>query len=190
MQDNETIMQSTKGNISHIMYSKFIRTLETQGTSIRLVISPFVTGFNNFTINILDNNESVHQISNVSIEFKKSDAGLGPIFVKLVEINDTAYSVYGGFLSQFGNWDAKVTIKRFNLYDLNYRVGFAINKTASTGAHTEHDLNTPKLSSNVSEPSGLTPMVIPLSIVVAALSTYFCINAFQRMKKLREQIGL
>lgn len=46
---------------------------------------------------------------------KKSDAGLGPIFVKLVEINDTAYSVYGGFLSQFGNWGAKVTIKRFNL---------------------------------------------------------------------------
>jgi hypothetical protein len=119
-----------------------------------------------------------------------SDAGLGPIFVKLVAINDTAYSVYGGFLSQSGNWNAKVTIKRFNLYDLNYRVSFTISKTASTGAHTEHELNTSKLSSNVSQPSGLTPMVIRLSIVVAVLSTYFCINAFQRMKILREQVGL
>jgi len=43
------------------------------------------------------------------------------------------------------------TIKRFNLY------GFTINKTATTGAHTEHELNKPELRSNVSEPSGLTP---------------------------------
>ena len=140
--------------------------------SLDIVISPFVTAFNNFTINILDNNESVHQISNFSMEFKKSDASLVPIYVKLVAINDTAYSINGGYLSQAGDWDAKVTIKRFNLYDLNYRVGFTINKTASTGAHTEHDLNTPKLSSNVSEPSSLTPMVIHLSILVAALSTF------------------
>ena len=121
---------------------------------------------------------------------KKNDAGFGPIFVKLVAINDTAYSVYGGFLSHSGNWNAKVTIKRFNLYDLNYRVSFTISKKASTGAHTEHELNTSKLSSNVSQPSDLTPMVIPLSIVVAVLSTYFCINAFQSMKILREQVGL
>lgn len=77
------------------MYNKFIRTLDTQGVSIMLVISPFVTGFNNFTIKVLDNSESVYQISNISMEFKKSDASLGPIFANLVAINDTAYSVYG-----------------------------------------------------------------------------------------------
>jgi hypothetical protein len=67
---------------------------------------------------------------------------------------------------------------------------FYDDKTATTGAHTEHELNTPKLRSDVSQPSGLSPMVNPLTIAVAALLTYFCINAFQRMKELRQQLEL
>ncbi len=112
--------------------SEFIRTLETQGIPIRLVISPFITGFNNFTINIFGNNEGIGQVSNVSIEFRKSDLSLGPIFAKLSENNDTAYSVNGGYLSQAGEWDLKVTIKRFNLYDLNYRLSFTVNKSSDS----------------------------------------------------------
>jgi hypothetical protein len=51
---------------------EFARTLEAQGVPISLVISPFFVGFNNFTINILGENQNINQVSNVFIEFKKT----------------------------------------------------------------------------------------------------------------------
>ena len=67
------------------------------------------------------------------------------------------YNCSGALCTDYSFWNARVTIKRLNLYDLNYRVGFTINKAATTSAHTEHELNTPELRSNVSESFGLTP---------------------------------
>ena len=51
--------------------------------------------------------------------------GIGPIVVDLNKIKDSVYSIFGGYLSQKGNWSIQLTAQRINAYDLNY--GFDIN---------------------------------------------------------------
>ncbi|MGI0030089.1 MAG: copper resistance CopC/CopD family protein, partial [Nitrososphaeraceae archaeon] len=48
-QNNEVTQPNSNADMSSAVQDKFVRTLETQGIPITLVISPFVTGFNNFT---------------------------------------------------------------------------------------------------------------------------------------------
>ena len=154
-----------------------------------LVISPFVTGFNEFTVNIPGNNEIIGQVSNVSIEFRKSDLSLGPIFAKLPENNETSYSVNAGYLSQPGQWDVKVTIQRSNLYDLNYRLSFTVNKSSSS-VHDLHNVEPVQIANTTTQSSLFTPMVIVLSTIVTALSTYFSINSLKRLKIVQKSLGL
>ena len=171
------------------MQDEFVRTLETQRVPITFVISPFVTGFNNFTVNIPGNNESIGQVSNVSIEFRKSDLSLGPIFAKLSKNNETSYSVNGGYLSQPGQWHLKVTIQRSNLYDLNYRLSFTVNKSLYS-MHDQHNVEPAQIANNTTQSSAFTPLVIVLSTIVAALSIYFTINSLKRLKIVQKSLGL
>ena len=129
------------------------------------------------------------QISNVSMEFSKTNLSLGPIYAQLVRNNDTAYSAYGGYLSQAGEWDLKVTIKRSNLYDLNYRLSITVNNSADS-MHQQHHVDTVETQNPSNEPSIFTPMVISLSVIMAALSTYFCINALNRMQVVQQHLGI
>lgn len=189
MQNNEMAQPNFNADMSSAMQDEFVRTLETQRIPITFVISPFVTGFNNFTVNFLGENESIGQVSNVSIEFRKSDLSLGPIFAKLSKNNETSYSVNGGYLSQPGQWDLKVTIQRSNLYDLNYRLSFTVNDSSST-MHDQHNVESVQTANNTTESTVFTPMVIILSVMVAALSTYFCINSLKRLKIVQKSLGL
>ncbi|HEY7228563.1 MAG TPA: CopD family protein [Nitrososphaeraceae archaeon] len=168
---------------------EFVRALEAQGVPISLAISPFFVGFNNFTVNLSDENQNISQVSNVFIEFKKRDLSLGPIFAKLVKKNDTAYSIEGGYLSRPGEWDVKLTIQRSNMYDLNYRLGLVVNETA-VSIHGQHDVDTVKFVDTTKRPVSLTLMVILLSLIVAALSTYFCIKSLKRLRIVQHSLGL
>lgn len=56
-------------------------------------------------------NQNLSQISNVFIEFKKSDGSLGPINAKLQKSEQGVYSTIGGYLSQLGEWNIKTTIQ-------------------------------------------------------------------------------
>jgi hypothetical protein len=47
----------------------------------------------------------------VFIEFKKHDLSLGPIIANLERTNTAAYSTFGRYLSQAGEWDLKITIQ-------------------------------------------------------------------------------
>ena len=189
MQNNEVIESMSNGKMSSEMQHEFIRTLETQGIPITFIISPFVTGFNNFTINFPGENEIIGQISNASLEFRKGDLSLGPMYADLVKSNDTAYSINGGYLSQPGEWDVKITVKRSNSYDLNYRLSFTVNKTTD-GMHNQHHIDTMEIPNDTKEQSVFTPMVIGLSVMVAILSTYFCISANRRLKMIQHNFRL
>jgi hypothetical protein len=188
-QNNEVVQLNPNGAMSSAAQDELVRTLETQGIPIRLVISPFVTGFNNFTVNILGDNENIGQLSNASIEFRKSDLSLGPIFANLAKNNDTSYSVNGGYLSQPGLWDAKVTVKRPNSYDLNYRLSFAVNKSDDS-MHQQHDGNPVEIQKTSDQPSSFTPLLIGFSAIVAALSIYFSINAVKRLRMIQQNLGV
>jgi hypothetical protein len=189
MQNNEVIKSMSNGKMSSEMQREFIKTLETQGIPITFVISPFVTGFNNFTINFTGENEIIGQISDASLEFRKADHSLGPIHARFIRSNDTAYSVNGGYLSQAGGWDVKITVKRINSYDLNYRVSFTVNATADN-VHNQHLLDKTEIPNGDKGRYVFTPMVIGLSIMVAALSTYFCITAIKRLKMIQQNFEL
>jgi copper transport protein len=192
-QNNEIVPLNPNGDMSSGVQDELVRTLETQGIHIRLVISPFVTGFNNFTVNILGNTESIGQFSNASIEFRKSDLSLGPVFANLAKNNETSYSVNGGYLSQPGLWHVKVTVKRPNSYDLNYRTSFTLNKSGgSESLHEQHHVDSREVldDDNPNHTSSFTPMVIGLSVVVAILSAYFCIKALKRLRTIQQYLGL
>ena len=189
MQNNEVIKNISNSKMSSEMQHEFISTLETQGIPITFVISPFVTGFNNFTINFPKENEIIGQISDASLEFRKNDLSLGPIDARFIKHNDTAYSVNGGYLSQPGRWDVKITVKRINSYDLNYRVSLNVNKTVD-GVHNQHLVDTIGIPNGNKGLSVFTPMVIGLSLMVAALSTYFCITAIKRLKMIQQNFAL
>ena len=189
MQNGEATQSNFNGDMSSANQAEFFRTLVTQGIPITLVIDPFITGFNNIIINILGNNESIGQVSNVSIEFRKSDLSLGPIFAKLSKNNETSYSVNGGYLSQPGQWDLKVTIQRSDLYDLNYRLSLTVNKSSSS-MHDQHNVEPVQIAKNTAQSSVFTPMVIVLFTIVSILSTYFSINSLKRLKIVQKSLGL
>lgn len=189
MENNEMTQPNFNADIPSPMQDDFVRTLETQRVPITFVISPFVTGFNNFTVNIPGNNKSIDQVSNVSIEFRKSDLSLGPIFAKLSKNNETSYSTNGGYLSQPGQWDLKVTIQRSNLYDLNYRLSFTVNKS-SYSIHDQHNVEPAQIANNTTQSSVFTPLVIVLYVLVGALSIYFTINSLKRLKIVQKSLGV
>lgn len=189
IQNNEATQTYFNADMPSAIQDEFVRTLETQRVPIMFVISPYVTGFNNFAVNFLGENESIGQVSNVSMEFRKSDLSLGPIFAKLSKNNETSYSVNGGYLSQPGQWDLKIIIQRSNLYDLNYRLSFTVSKSSSS-MHDQHEVESVQIANITTKSSVFTPMVIILSVTVVTLSTYFCINSFKRLKIVQKSLGL
>lgn len=189
-QERQMINPGTPDNqISSYLHSNFVETLEIQGVPISLHISPFVVGFNNFTVNFLGEDQNVSKVSNVFMEFKKADLSLGAINAKLEMSNDTAYSTFGGYLSQPGEWDLKITVQRSGSYDLNYRLGIIVNNTDTVQEH--HTLSTVSTDTQTStRASDFTLMVILLSIFIASSSAVFCTNALKRLTVIQKELGL
>lgn len=190
-QDNQMTHAGTPNKqVSSDMHSDFVQSLEIQGVPISLYISPFVVGFNNFTVNFLGENQNVNKVSNVFIEFKKADLSLDAINAKLERSNDTAYSMFGGYLSQPGEWDLKITVQRSGSYDLNYRLGLIVNNSDTIQEH--HTLNnTISTDTETSDrASDFTQIVILLSIFVSVLSGLFCINTLKRLTAIQKELGL
>ena len=169
---------------------EFTRRLEVQGVPIGFVISPFFVGFNNFTVNILGENQNLTQTSDVFIEFKKDDLSLGPIIANLERTNNTAYSTFGGYLSQAGEWDLKISIQRINSYDLNYRLGLTVNRSGTMVQNDSNYISTSKNSDPTSIPSDFTNIAILLSIVLATLSGFLYFRGLRRLAITERNLGL
>ena len=170
---------------------EFVRTLEVQGVPIDLVINPFHVGFNNFNISFIGENQNLTKISNVFIEFKKNDLSLGPIIANLERTNDTSYSTFGGYLSQAGEWDLKITIQRMNSYDLNYRLGATINNSDIIAKHVSN--NDSSMSENLDPmdvPSEFTNVVILMSIALASLSGLILTRGLKRLAIIKRDLNL
>ena len=92
------------------------------------------------------------------------------------------YSTYGGYLSQPGEWDLKVTVQRSNLYDLNYLLSVMLNNSAAN-LHHQNDVDTVKIEDKTNKPASMNLMVILLSlVVVVAFSTYFSIKGLKHLR--------
>lgn len=193
LKGNENMNESMHVNNSEHSSNKstevFVRTLEVQGVPIDFVIYPLHVGFNNFNISFIGENQNLTKISNVFIEFKKNDLSLGPIIANLEKTNITSYSTFGGYLSQAGEWDLKITIQRMNSYDLNYRLGVTVNGSEIT----EHVSNDSLMSENLDPmdvPSDFTNVVILMSIALASLSGLIFTRGLKRLAIIKHDLNL
>jgi methionine-rich copper-binding protein CopC len=91
-------------------------------------ITPFYSGTNNnFTVSLSDSNGNAPtNINTVFLAFNNKDAGLGPISTELTKADEGTYSGSGAYLSQAGQWEAKITVQRTDDYDLNHSFNFDI----------------------------------------------------------------
>jgi copper transport protein len=192
-------------NLRSSSQNQFEQVLRNQGIPMTLTISPFHIGFNNFTVSIPETSQNSSQISSVFIEFKKSDGSLGPIIAKLQKINPSVYSIVGGYLSQPGQWDMRITIQRMGAYDLNYRLTETLNSTsASESEHMNMDMNmnmnmpmSMPMDSTLSENQNMpakslffTYVFTILGIVIASLSVVFYIQARKSMNTIQNYLSL
>lgn len=150
----------------------------------------FFVGFNNFTVKILGENQNLTQTSDVFIEFKKGNLSLGPIIANLESTNSTAYPTFGGYLSQAGEWDLKITIQRINSYDINYRLGVIVNRSGTMVENDSNYISTSKNSNPMNVLSDFTNIAILLSIVLAALSGFLYVRGLRRLAITQRNLGL
>jgi putative copper export protein/methionine-rich copper-binding protein CopC len=185
----------------------FVQELSNQGVPSTLQISPFQVGFNNFTVSIPETHQNSSQISEVFIEFKKKDGSLGPIIAKLQRTSPGVYSIVGGYLSQPGQWDMKITVQRSSAYDLNYRLSAKVNNTNTAISEAEHMDHEANMQMNMSMPiessstlsesqqaSANSPyfnyLFLGLGIAVGGLSFIFYIHARKSMNTIQNYLGL
>ena len=73
--------------------------------------------------------------------------------------------------------------------DLNYRLSVMLNNSAAS-LHHQHDVDTVKIEDKTNKPTSMNLIVILLSLVVVAFSTYFSIKALKYLRIAQQGFGL
>jgi putative copper export protein/methionine-rich copper-binding protein CopC len=126
-------MPGITGSPSKITNNTYSNEVKIMNTNTKIQINPFYTGFNTFKITFTNiDGKPVENISNVIMQFTNDQANIGPIVVNLNKINEGLYSIFGGYLSQKGNWTIHLTAQRLNAYDLNYEFDVDLKQQPSS----------------------------------------------------------
>ncbi|MGC2482460.1 MAG: hypothetical protein WA398_01735, partial [Nitrososphaeraceae archaeon] len=100
--------------------------------NMTLMISPFSVGQNTFNVTLSDpSGNFASNIKNVIISITNQDVGLGPIVANLNKTDEGSFAVDGGYLSQPGEWEIKVTAQRSGAYDLNHIFEARVNASSA-----------------------------------------------------------
>ncbi|MDQ6724093.1 MAG: hypothetical protein M3Z01_07500, partial [Thermoproteota archaeon] len=78
-------------------------------------------------------------------------ANIGPIFINLKKISEGVYSIFGGYLSQKGNWSVQTTAQRTDAYDLNNEFNLKIQSPPLLSSTTNASLSSLKTTLSVSQ---------------------------------------
>ncbi|MDQ6723909.1 MAG: CopD family protein, partial [Thermoproteota archaeon] len=183
-------------------YSAIVKILDT---NIKTEINPLYAGFNTFKIAFKGmDGQPAKNISNVVMQFTNDQANIGPIIVNLNKISEGVYSIFGGYLSQKGNWSVQTTAQRTGAYDLNNEFNVNVPSRSTTPSASLSSVNTTTLpssnqqqkisvtnvdSNNTMNPSESPPsfdsfaiLAIVLSVLVISASVYF-------FKKNKQQLN-
>jgi methionine-rich copper-binding protein CopC len=114
--------------VKNMTNNDFVNSTVINNVNITYRISPFYSGINNnFTVSLSDiDGKAPTNIKTVFLVFSNKQAGLGPISAELTKTGEGQYIGSGGFLSQPGEWDVKMTVQRNDAYDLNHSFTFDI----------------------------------------------------------------
>ncbi len=121
-------------------------------TDAKTEINPLYAGFNTFKITFTGmDGKPAKNISNVVMQFTNDQANIGPIVVNLKKISDGVYSIFGGYLSQKGNWTVQTTAQRTDAYDLNNEFNLKIRSPPLLSSTTNASLSSLKTALSVSQ---------------------------------------
>ena len=106
---NQNQQHETHNNINtssqQLQNNSFTKEEKIMDTNTKIQINPFYTGFNTFKVTFTGTDgKPAQNISNVILQFTNDAADIGPIVVPLNKISEGVFSIFGGYLSQQGNW--------------------------------------------------------------------------------------
>lgn len=119
---------SSGTGVREMTNNDFVNSTVINNVNITYRISPFYSGINNnFTVSLSDSDgKAPTNVKTVFLIFSNKEAGLGPISAELTKIGEGQYRGSGGYLSQPGEWEVKMTVQRNEAYDLNHSFAFDI----------------------------------------------------------------
>jgi hypothetical protein len=118
-----TIKSAQAGQtISSNQNNTFSDQITIDNVNLQYKITPFYAGTSNsFNVTLTDaSGKSPTNIKNDIIQFNNKQAGIGPVVANLDKLENGVYITEGGYLSQPGEWDIKITVQRNGAYDLNH----------------------------------------------------------------------
>jgi methionine-rich copper-binding protein CopC len=123
-----TVSAGSNTTDSVMVANNFTDSAIVDNINVTSKISPFYSGVNNnFTVSLSDpDGNAPNNIITTFLVLSNREAGLGPISTELKKVTEGEYSGSGAYLSQPGEWEAKVTAQRTDAYDLNHSFNFDI----------------------------------------------------------------
>ncbi len=117
-----SISPSQQSSSSPVSENKtFSEQATVDNVNLKNEITPFSAGINTFNVTLTDQQGNpAKNIRNVIMQFTNTESNIGPIVANLAKKGEGQYSITGGYLSQPGEWEIKVTAQRSGAYDLNY----------------------------------------------------------------------
>lgn len=195
---------------SKIVNNSYSNETNIQDINTKLQINPFYTGFSTFKITFTGiDGKPAKNISNVILQFTNKKAEIGPIVVSLNKISEGVYSIFGGYISQKGDWTIQLTGQRIGSYDLNYNyevhvnphpksttnitsksTSQNVNPTTKEQQSTTNSINNGNMMMKQSEPPPTFDSFAILAVVLAALviigSSYYFKKSKQELQQTIE----
>ena len=117
---NQNPQHETHNNLNtsgqQLQNNSFTKEEKIMDTNTKIQINPFHTGFNTFKVTFTGaDGKPAQNISNVILQFTNDAADIGPIVVPLNKISEGVFSIFGGYLSQQGNWTYNLQHKELML---------------------------------------------------------------------------
>jgi hypothetical protein len=179
--------------------SSYVKDAKILNVNTKIEINPLHSGFNTFKITFTTpNGKPYSNISTVRMIFKNNQADIGPITTSLKPVSTGVYTIFGGYISQPGEWNIAIAAQRPSNYDLNYRFTSNVNETTtgivpSASSSNVGNSNASKEMEPMSSDNGIheampvfdsfTVITIGLAAIVAVSSGYFYKRSKQELKK-------
>ena len=207
---NSSIIKNLNTSTQKVANNSYLNNVKILDTNTKTEINPLYAGFNTFKITFTGmDGKPAKNISNVVMQFTNDQANIGPIVVNLKKISEGVYSIFGGYLSQKGNWSVQTTAQRTGAYDLNNEFNVNIQSPPLLSSTTNASLSSLKttlsssqqqqqqksslgsVNSNNSMNQSESPpsfdsfaiLAFVLSVLVISASAYFFKKSKQQLKE-------
>ncbi|HEX5519739.1 MAG TPA: hypothetical protein VFX18_04805, partial [Candidatus Nitrosocosmicus sp.] len=182
--------------------SSYTTDVKIMDTNTKFQINPFYAGFNTFKVTFTGaDGKPAKDVSNVILQFTNDEADIGPIVVTLNKVSDGAYSTFGGYLSQKGNWTIQLTAQRVNAYDLNNEFDVSVKQKPplspiSSPSSLSNTVRLPNMSAsatatdntNTMNPPEYAPSFDSFAILAIILSGLVIFGSAYYFRKSKQQL--